>query len=326
MAIGLAILAVLGTVFSRTSSGRGDLERVTRLVENSRFAADIIGEDVRHAGFYGSFMPPADTVYKDVSPCTWDTANVSKLGWEPKAVSPVYPAPLQGWDDPGAGVAELDCLLNRVPGTDVLAIRRVSSVDIQPDQTVPTSVYVQKSRCIAEPNYPLPPGGLVVSNAVAAFTLTRASCKPSELAPVRRYFVRVYYIASCNDCSGGGDGIPTLKRFEVVNNSSQIVSLAEGVGDLQFEYAFDTVDDDGAPEQMLTKTDATGPTASWANVVAVRMHALMRSSEPGLSSDTTPTKFNLGTGHPEVDCPDRYRCRLVTSTFRLNNVAGRREK
>lgn len=327
MAIGLAILAVLGTVFSRTSSGRGDLERVTRLVENSRFAADIIGEDVRHAGFYGSFIPPADTVYaNDVSPCNWDTVDVSKLGWEPKASSPIFPAPLQGWDGPGAGVGELDCLENRVAGTDVLAIRRASSVEVRPDQTVPTSVYVQKSRCIAEPNYPLPPGGLVVSNAAAAFTLTRASCKPAEFAPVNRYFVRVYYVASCNDCSGAGDGIPTLKRFEVVNNSPQIVSLAEGVEDLQFEYAFDTVDDDGAPEQLLTKTGATGATANWANVVAIRMHALLRSSEPGLSADTTPTKFDLGASRPEADCPDRYRCRLVTSTFRLNNVAGRREK
>ena len=53
--IGLVLLTVLATVFDRTSGGRSDLDRVSRLVENSRFAVDVIGDDVRHAGFYGTF-------------------------------------------------------------------------------------------------------------------------------------------------------------------------------------------------------------------------------------------------------------------------------
>ena len=52
----------------------------------------------------------------------------------------------------------------------------------------------------------------------------------------------------------------------------------------------------------------------------------MRSSEEGLTVDRTETLFDLGPGHTSVACPGRFRCRLLTSTFRLNNVAGRREK
>jgi type IV pilus assembly protein PilW len=317
LTISLIVLTVLATVFSQTSSGRGELDRVGRLVENSRFAADIIGDDIRHAGFYGTFLPPSDTVFSDPSPCSWNTADVAQLGWQPTASPPRYPAQLQGWDDPGAGVVELNCLPNRVAGTDVLAIRRASSQTVTTAQVAPTSVYAQASQCINDPVL------LRVSNDATQFTLRTASCDVASLAGIRRYFVRVYYIASCNECSPS-DGVPTLKRMEVVDNVYRVVSLAEGVEQLQFEYAFDT-NDDGTPEQLLTDTTGSGATAVWANVVAVRMHLLMRSTEPGMSADTTPGTFDVGPGHTAETCPDRFKCRLMTTTMRLNNVAGRRE-
>lgn len=326
MSIGMVILAVLGTVFSRTSSGRSDLERVTRLVENSRFAAEIIGEDVRHAGFYGALMPPTDVVYDDALPCAWNTADVAALGWRPGDTPPRYPAPLQGWNDPGAGAADLGCLPNRVPGTDVLVVRRVSSMNTPLAGVSNNNVFVQASQCVSDP------ASVRVSNNSAQFTLRTSICA-ADLALIRRYIVRAYYVASCNDCAGGGDGIPTLKRVENVNSGYQETALAEGVQDLQFEYAFDTGTGgmtgppfDGVPDEMSTSNTVAGPTVtSWANVVGVRMHVLMRSSEPGLTADTTPTTFDLGPGHTSVACPDRFRCRLLTTTFRLNNVAGRRE-
>lgn len=317
LTIGLVVLTVLATVFARTSSGRGDLERVSRLVENSRFAADIVGDDVRHAGFYGTFMPPSDTVFSDPAPCGWNTADITQLGWQPTASPPRYPAQLQGFDDPGAGVAPLGCLPDRVAGTDVLVIRRSSSRPVLPAVVSATSIYVQASQCINDAVL------LRVSNATADFTLRTAACNAANLAAIRRYFVRVYYVASCNECAPS-DGIRTLKRMEVVDNVYRVVSLAEGVENLQFEYAFDT-NGDGSPDEFRTDVSGAGPTASWANVVAVRMHLLMRSTELGSTADTTPAIFDLGPAHPAETCPDRAKCRLLTTTFRLNNIAGRRE-
>jgi type IV pilus assembly protein PilW len=317
LTIGLITLAVLATVFAQTSSGRGDLDRVSRLVENSRFAADIIGDDIRHAGFYGTFMPPTDTVFTDPSPCGWNTADPTQLGWQPTATPPRYPAHLQGWDDPLGGVAELNCLPDRVPGTDVLAIRRASSGTVLPAQVAATRIYLQASQCINDPVL------LRVSNDAAQFTLRTAACAVGNLATIRRYFVRVYYIAGCNECAPS-DGVRTLKRMEVVDNVVRVVSLAEGVENLQFEYAFDT-NDDGSPEELRTDRAGVGPAANWANVMSVRMHLLMRSTEPGRAGDTTPTVFDLGPGHAAETCPDRFKCRMLTTTFRLNNVAGRRE-
>ena len=76
--IGLVLLTVLATVFDRTSGGRSDLDRVSRLIENSRFAVDVIGDDMRHAGFYGTFLPPSDTIFTDTSPCTWNRAGSTR--------------------------------------------------------------------------------------------------------------------------------------------------------------------------------------------------------------------------------------------------------
>ncbi len=276
LAIGLVVLTVLATVFARTSSGRGDLERVTRLVENSRFAADLIGDDVRHSGFYGTFMPPSDALFTDPSPCSWNTADVTQLGWQPGTVPPRYPAQMQGWDDPGSAVVALNCLPNRVAGTDVLAIRRASSRNVTPAQVVATSVYVQASQCI---NDTVP---LRVTNDSALFTLRTAACNVANLAAIRRYFVRVYYVASCNECAPS-DGIRTLKRMEVVDNVYRVVSLAEGVENCNSSTR-STPTTTARRKSCVPTSRAVGPAASWSNVVAVRMHLLMRSTEPGMSA------------------------------------------
>jgi type IV pilus assembly protein PilW len=316
--IGLVLLTVLATVFDRTSGGRSDLDRVSRLVENSRFAVDVIGDDVRHAGFYGSFLPPSDTVFTDTSPCVWNVADLTLLGWQPTLTPPRYPAQLMGWDDPVAGDPALACLPNRVPGTDVTVIRRVSAETIAAAAVDVRNVYVQASQCINDAVL------LRVSNLSAQFNLRTASCDPASLAAIRRYFVRGYYVAGCNECAPS-DGIPTLKRVEIIDNAVRVVSLAEGVVNMQVEYAFDT-NGDGSPEQFLTATTAdTTPTSLWSNVVAVRLHLLMRSTEAANAATTSPGVYDLGPAHTAETCPAGFKCRLVSTTMRLNNIAGRRE-
>lgn len=318
LTIGLILLTALTTLFSTTSGSRLELDRASRLMENSRFAADIVGDDIRHAGFYGTVLPPSDTVYTDSTPCVWDVADLNLLGWQPNATPPRYPAQLIGWDDPIAGDATLGCLPNRIAGTDVLVVRRVSSETVTLAQIDVRNVYVQASQCITDPTL------LRVSNIAANFTLRTVACDPAVIAPIRRYFIRAYYLASCNECAPS-DGIPTLKRVEIIDNAVRVVSLAEGVINMQMEYAFDT-NGDGSAEVFLTSTTPdTTPTSLWSNVVAVRFHMLMRSTEGPATAQTSPGTYDLGPGHTAERCPEGFKCRLVSTTMRMNNVAGRRE-
>ena len=59
--------------------------------------------------------------------------------------------------------------------------------------------------------------------------------------------------------------------------------------------------------------------------MAIRAHMLVRSTEQSNVIDGQSRQFDLGTGATNQSCPTGFRCRLVTTTFRLNNVAGRRE-
>jgi hypothetical protein len=52
---------------------------------------------------------------------------------------------------------------------------------------------------------------------------------------------------------------------------------------------------------------------------------LMRSTEAGNTAMTSPGTYDLGPLHTAYTCPAGFKCRLSTTTMRLNNVAGRRE-
>ena len=76
---------------------------------------------------------------------------------------------------------------------------------------------------------------------------------------------------------------------------------------LQFEYGFDT-NGDGAPDVFRTDVAAgTAPNSRWENVVAIRAHMLVRSTEQSNVIDGQARQFDLGTAGtpPDPPVPDR---------------------
>ncbi|HEU4621914.1 MAG TPA: PilW family protein [Burkholderiaceae bacterium] len=316
--IGLLVSAGLVTMFGSTSAQRAELDRVSRLMENSRFAADMMGDDLHHAGFYGTFGPSNTVQWRDdPSPCQIAVNDATALGWNP-SVNPVQmPAPIRGYNDPLVAASEISCLTNLKPSNDVIIVRRASSLPYSAAATNNKNLYVQVSQC------PDDATTFGASNNISDLTLRNVKCNGTSQR-IARFFSRAYYIASCNECAPS-DGIPTLKRLEMRDGVLTSTALAEGVERLQVEYGFD-IDGDGTPDTFLPYVTATGAaTDQWANVVAVRLHVLVRSTEPSQSLDDATHTFNLGPSHETETCPSGYRCRLVTTTIRLNNVAGRRE-
>jgi type IV pilus assembly protein PilW len=142
---------------------------------------------------------------------------------------------------------------------------------------------------------------------------------------LRRLTGRTYYIASCNDCVAN-DGIPTLKRVEMIDGALRTVSLAEGVENLQIEFGLD-IDNDGRPDSFNTMGSGviTGAAPNvWENVVAIRLHLLSRSTEPTAGFVDART-YRLGPDITVVPAADRFKRTLTTTTVRLFNVGMRRE-
>ena len=330
VALGLGALILFGlvVVFSRNTGNQSELERSTRQLESARFALDSLREDVLHAGYFGDINPEGlGPSYSAPDPCE---TNVPNLGWATPAAPnpPTIPPAIRG-----IGAAEnIGCLLNRRAGTEAVTIRRMDTGATIPIASMAEgNLYLQATRCSQDVSQMLvgrrvggstqiitAPGATTAAN----FTLRNDACD-AVIDAVRRYVSRTYYVASCNECADGGDGIPTLKRVELVNGQLRTTSVAEGVENLQVEYGIDT-DGDGRPNGFSVATAVTGVAPLlWRNVVSTRLHVLVRNTQstPGY---VDPRTYALGPA-VSVTPTDGFKRTLMTSTVRLVNVGGRRE-
>jgi type IV pilus assembly protein PilW len=320
LTIGTIIMLALTILFASNSRNQQDLEHSLRQVEGARFSLDMMSEDLMHAGYFSDLNPDtlADApAYQTPNPCA---IAPDEQGWNTATTPVEIPVPLQGI----AAGAVVGCLTSRLASTEAVVIRRSESgPTITWADGKPSNVYIQVARCTNDPQR-LIAAPVPVGNPEAVFKLRRPDCASANNA-LRRLTQRTYYIASCNDCAAD-DGIPTLKRVEVIDGVLRRTSIAEGVENLQVEYGLDT-NGDGQPDRFATMgsgvIDGVDPNV-WQNVVTVRLHLLTRSTQrtPGYADIRT---YQLG---PDVTLPapnDGFKRTLLTSTVRLHNVGGRRE-
>lgn len=331
VAIGMLILTAMAVLFANNSRSRTETERASQKIENGRYALEVVGTDLEHAGYFSVFDP------RQVPLPTAIPAACATAAADLKAALPVH---VQGFDDTSGGLA---CISDVKPGTDVLVVRRISScaAGVGTCPALPAgAVGFQPSSC----NDPLRPelaSGIVdnaykLSAAAADFTLTRRDC--TTAAPVHRYMVRIYYVAA-NDRDG--DGIPTLKRAELEGGGFTTVTLVQGVDDFQVEYGMDSNGDgspdvySASPEAYLACGPASTPTCvqNWASVVTVRVFVLSRNIDATAGhSDTKSYVLGrvadaaLGSGAEHTVGPfnDGYKRSVFQETVRLQNVSGRR--
>lgn len=331
LAIGMVILLALTVLFSRNAGNQSELERSTRQMENARFSMDTLAEDLMHAGYFGDFNPdklPNAPAYQTPNPCA---VAVASQGWDTSGATPQIPVAVQGI---AAGTA-VTCLTNRLAGTEAITVRHAdTNAALSFAGGNANNLYIQVSRC------PVPSADakLVLAAAVPAtspetvFNLrvpgTDTSCATGATVndSIRRLVQRTYYIASCNDCTTN-DGIPTLKRVEMVDGALRVISIAEGVENLQVEYGLDT-NADGRPDSFNTMgsgvINGTAPNV-WQNVVSARLHMLTRGTEP-TSGYVDVRTYSMGPDVSITPAADRFKRSLMTTTVRLVNVGMRKER
>jgi type IV pilus assembly protein PilW len=307
MAIGLALLSGLVTIYVNGSRSNLEQERSVRQLDNGRYAMEVIGEDINMAGYYG------DVVVEELTfgPAATCATALADLGWNNAALS--GPVAITGLDSVEAAAAA--CLDSHLAGTPALLIRRVDTTRVQPAAAVAGTPYLQTSRCASD----LVATKFVLAAATVDFTLRTRDCATTNT--VQRYITRIYYLASCNEC--GNDTVPTLKVAELRGAAFVSVPLAEGVEDLAFEFGFDT-DANGSADVYQTGLSGVAGADNWSNVVAARVYLLTRTTEatPGFTSART---FNLGLAGVRGPFADNFKRRVYVMTHRLNNVSGPRE-
>jgi type IV pilus assembly protein PilW len=319
--LGLIVLSAVLIVFANASASRNEVERTTRQIENGRYASELLSDDIRLAGFYGE-VDLATVAAPGALPA--DPCSVAAADWN--AWMRIH---IQGFDV--AGFTSANCALpNQKAGTDVLVIRRArtctaNATTCTPDVTAGTP-YLQASACGTQATkYAL---DIQPASGSGAFSMQTKTCSAGTLAPKREYYVHIYFVATEN---GRGDNVPTLKRLELVRDSSgaaprfDVVPLVEGIENLQLMYGVDT-NADGAPDEYVSDPTSVG---RWMDVMTVQFNILARNIETAPNYVDTKTytlgKDSAGTAQTVGPFNDGYRRHVYSGLVRIMNPAGRRD-
>lgn len=323
LAVGMMVVAGMALMFANASRSSAELEKSMRHIENARHALDLLAEDLSMAGYFGTAA--ANGFADSVSPCAAAGVLAASLNATHAAGTPTtLPLPLRGYT---AGEATaLGCMpADWKADTPVMVLRRLDTTTLAASAAPVGTLVLQASHH---------PDDVPPFMATASGTGLVLRDRYGDPNRVRRFVLRIYYLARCSECTGTGDGIPTLKRLELRDSGLVPVPLAEGIEQVAFDYGFDT-SGDGVPDRWLGLAGASGiaesqaaASAGWGNVVAARVTVLSRSTEasPGYLDSRS---YNLGlqgsSGYLVPAFADAYKRRVGTTTVRLQSVAGLRE-
>lgn len=358
MVIGLLVLLALSTVFINTSRTNAELVKTNEIIENGRFALQLIQNDLMHAGFWGEYVPlfdnlsfaetpPADQIPATVpNACsTWPTADPSnqadlRVQWTS--------IPVQAYDAQPPGCT----LTNLRPNTDVLLVRHAETCVADAAGCDPLTngrLYFQASQCTTDPSsFQLSMLADASAPAASGFNLRQARCDIP--AGMRRLSSNIYFVRD------DGTAPPTLMRTRYDGSTPPPEPLIDGIEGFRIELGIDNISatgaavnpaeainwdttsittptnrGDGTPDIYVRCTAATPCTAAQLiNTTVVKVFILARSSTP-TPGYTDPKRYCLATQNDPGICPsgfitpdDSFKRHLFVTTVRLNNVSGRR--
>jgi type IV pilus assembly protein PilW len=325
MVVGLLMLAAIGAVVVNTSATHRELQAASRLVENGRYAMQLLIDEIHHAGFYGEFFdlqaPPAALP----SPCLSDPV-AAETPLNPSMVQAMS-LPIQGYNAPVTSpIAACLSAADHLSGTDILVLRRASTAVTSITALTPARVYLQATN-----------DGVVLAagpepNPLAPETFTLKKKGGAAAADVREYRADIYFIspcqtpvaATCDASADAGSPLPTLKRLRLVDDNGGTTiwisePLAAGIENMQIDYGIDD-NGDGSPDRFVT---SPADTTEWSNVLALEVHLLARTAER-TAGYTDAKSYDLGEAG-SVSPGGNFKRRVFTAFARAVNPASRRE-
>lgn len=273
LALGLLIIAAVGTVYLGSRQTFRTQDAMARMQEGARYVFETMGFDLRQTGF------GCASVNTDALDATW--------------YNNLFKRPLQGYES-GAGLPA--SVTGAVANTDALYILRA---DKSRESLITAPGTTSAAHGVSN-------GGLVViteafkdatvyvvgSASGSGYTLGASSpCQPGAPVPDSVNFRllplsgHVYFIRN-ND-----SGEPSLYHETLLaNGTTEAQELVEGVEDMEIKYGEDTSQatlpecpDDGCSADGYFDADAV---TNWNRVVSVRVTLTMRTPENEVATGT----------------------------------------
>jgi type IV pilus assembly protein PilW len=278
LTIGLLILVSLTSMFVGQTRARSELDKANRMIDNGRYALELLSSSIRMAGYYDSYDPRESlgvtdpyvfvsgwSSLTDAPPC--DTAIMTDATRNRNLLA----LHVQGYNatDATNEIATPPCTLSYSSsnadlklkaGSDILVIRRASTATPITQATAAGNpngtIYLQVSSCEYDTTlYKIAAATGTTADIELALNLGQRNDNATDncLAPfgvpaitdpradVRPLVTEIYFVSPDNVA---GDGIPTLKRRALTRDSTNTAvfvttPLVEGIEFMQIEYGID---------------------------------------------------------------------------------------
>jgi type IV pilus assembly protein PilW len=297
LVIGVLLIAGAVTVYMQSRNTYRTNDVASRMQEIGRYALDVVGPDVRLAGFWGltnrpdSFTNGAAAVTKD---CAANfAANVAQ--------------PIEGRDATATGgtgyptgwACTIAAGYKKVDWADVLIVRRGS---VDPVAFEAGRMQIQSNREIAA----------LFSNGALP-----AGFGAGDLSETHNMMVGVYYVAENTALVNGMRTFSLRRQSLVAGPALQDDEVIAGVQDLQVQFGLD-VNGDGTVERYVNPQDAI-PAGARIATVQLWLLVVAEEREVGFTDDHTYTYANAS--QTAAVFHDNRRRTLVTKTIQVRNAA-----
>ena len=326
--IGLLMLAALIALMLNVSRNNTEMTKSNRMIENGRFALQLLQADISHAGYWGGHVPEFDDLSRTIAPTDIPTAvpdpclAYADWGVAPNTVVGVtsYVANLvgiamQSYEIPAVVPSPtLSVCASRVTNpqksTDVLVVRHAENC-VPGEGNCPVynaaNLYLQ----VARNGTAAPIPAYVLSDVAGLRILQKRDGTTAEL---RKFISNLYFVK--NYSVTPGDGIPTLFRSQfrlagTVLSHNPAEALIEGVQGFRVEFGIDKISDAGT--NIITGADSAGV------VAPANLHGAALKWADTTPANTSPT--NRGDGSPDGNY---VRCTTLTpcTAAQLMNVVA----
>lgn len=269
MAIGLLIVLALITLLINVNRNNSEMGKTNRVIENGRFALQLLQADISHAGYWGGYVPRFDDLTANAAPTDVPTAVpdpcVDLTTLDPAQLiahkTSLIGIAVQGYEIPAVVPSPTlsvcaDKVTSPKASTDVLFVRHaencVPGVGNCPAFTA-GELYFQAARC----GTTAPSPAYVLDSDATLLTLQNRDC--ATTAELRKFVSNLYYIRDF--AVNPGDGIPTLMRSQFglsggVLQHKTAEALIEGIEGFRVEFGIDNISD--ADTNTITGIDSTG--------------------------------------------------------------------
>jgi type IV pilus assembly protein PilW len=324
--IGLLIITALLAIYVNSNSASKSSQNTSELVNNGRYAMDLIKSDLRQAGFKGYTWAPPDPLDKALSTVITPISNECLQNNTAAAgsfVANIWQG-VWGADDTNPFSAGGNCLTAYARG-DILVVRRVSPSPVS--ALAPGTFYFRSNYASGEvfrgapitacdttqfpsSNYPSPYNKYPCITGKAGVDLRDFSL-----------VINVYYIRSYSVSASENPLVPALVRVYLRSDGSMASEMvASGIENLQVQYGRTLSDLTTRFDNASSLTGTSYLTATsnqdWADVNSVRVWLLSRnaSKEQGFSGSVT-----YSMGNATVTAADGYRRQVFNSIVELRN-------